>query len=66
MRETEYLEAERYIENGEIKYRPKGKVDPAITNFNGRNKIKKNGKTIRIDIKLISHAGQMVYKVTQY
>lgn len=64
--EQEYLEAEQYTENGEVKYRPKGKIDERITNFNGRNKIIKNGKNVRIDIKLIEYRGKKVFKVREY
>ena len=62
----EYLEAEQVTKNGIISYKIKGKIDGRITNLNGRNKIVKNGKTVRIDIKLIERAGKPVFKVIEY
>jgi hypothetical protein len=64
--EQEYLEAQEYTKDGKTYYKIKGNVHPEITNLNGRNKIIKNGRKTRIDVKLIEHKGVKVFKVTEY
>ena len=63
----ELLEAVEVKENGKvIGYTIKGKIDERITNLNGRNRIVENGKTRRIDIKLIFWEGKPMFKVKEY
>lgn len=61
----EYLEAEEVREDGKVFYKIKGKVHEGITNLNGRNKIMKNGKMVKVDVKLIELAGKPVFKVIE-
>lgn len=62
----EYLEAEVVVKEGIASYKIKGKVHEGITNLNGRNKIIKNGRTVKVDVKLIELAGKPVFKVIEY
>ena len=63
----ELLEAQEVKENGVVTgYTIKGNIDPQIKNLNGRNKIIKNGKMVKIDIKLIFYGGRPMFKVKEY
>lgn len=64
--EQEYLEAQEYTQDGETYYKIKGNIHPGITNLNGRNKIIKDGKVVKVDVKLIFLAGKPVFKVREY
>jgi hypothetical protein len=63
----ELLEAEEIKEKGKVVgYTIKGKIDERITNLNGRNRIIKNGKTVKIDIKLIFWKDKPMFRVREY
>ena len=59
MKKVEHIEAE--YKDG--KWIPKGvKEDWQI----GRNKVIRNGKTVRIDLKLIEYGSKKMFKVTEH
>lgn len=62
MKKVELLEAKQDKDSISIK----GKIDKDITTINGRNRVIRNGKVVRIDIKPIIYANKQMFKVTEY